>query len=192
MGIARSRYYKTISNDPLNLNAITSMVFTPLKFMSAGEAFACLTAILPNLKKIAGKRSIQSLKIDLWPSGWQATSISSDRKTRVEPDLTAELQFTCDPPIFLVGEMKWGSPFTAGQIGRERESVGENGYVFAVVKNRGTLTREGLGCDELRTWKEVHRSALDAGKYFAAGSPSQSWGTLIAEFLELAEQLYWL
>jgi hypothetical protein len=169
-------------------DAITSMVFTPVQFMPAEEAFACFAAVLPDLRTRVGQRRLASVHIEFWPSGGRAVSNNSDKMTRVEPDLKAQLSFEEGRSLVLVGEMKWESPILTAQIRRERESVkGEDAYVFAIVKNKGTLTKKTLECDVLYSWKDVHRNIERIR--FKKGSPSRQWAMLVTDFLKLAEQL---
>jgi hypothetical protein len=85
--------------------------------------------------------------------------------------------------------MKWDSAITHEQTQKERQTVnGNDAYVFAIIKTRGTCTAEGLGCNELRTWTDVHRSVCE----LSSSQPSSSvrrWATLVSEFLQIAEQL---
>jgi hypothetical protein len=171
-----------------NEDAITSMVFSPISFMSPDQAFKCLNAILPCLRTKIGERHVKSIDVSFWPLGGRAYSIKLDKMTPVVPDLKVTLSFESDPPLVLVGEMKWDAPITNEQIKRERESVnGEDAYIFAIVKNKGKHTADKLKCDALYSWKDVH-SNIDPGR-FEAGSPSRRWACLVTKFLHLAEQL---
>lgn len=122
------------------------------------------------------------MRVELWPS----VAIES---TRVEPDLRAEIKFVDRSSLVLIGEMKWEAAITDEQMQKERETVeGTDAYVFAIVKTRGTSSAENLGCNELRTWTDVHRSVCELSS--SQPSPSvRNWATLVSEFLQLAEQL---
>jgi hypothetical protein len=163
-----------------NEDAITSMVFTPIRFMAAEDAFMCLKAILPQLPARLAGRSATSVKIELWPS-------IAVGDVRVEPDLRAEVQFMDGSPLVMIGEMKWESVITKEQILRETEAVkGKDAYIFAIVKSRRSSTAVELGCDELRTWTDVHRSVLELS---SSHLPVRNWATLVSQFLQIAEQL---
>jgi len=165
-----------------NEDAITSMVFSPIQFMSPEDAFTCFKAVLPNLPRHVTGQPVSSVHVEFWPSVMVEDA-------RVEPDLRAEIRFADYSSLVLIGEMKWGSVITREQIHKERETVnGGDAYVFAIIKTRGTCTADGLGCNELRTWTDVHRSICD----LSGSQPSSSvrrWATLVSEFLEIAEQL---
>jgi hypothetical protein len=167
-----------------NEDAITSMVFTPLRFMSARDSLICLKMILPSLDARVAERSILSTSIELWPA-----KLRDSRGRRVEPDLRAELQFSDGSSLIVIGEMKWESLITREQIQRETEcAVQQDCYVFAIVKNKSDLTADKLGCSFLSSWKEVHsRLACHLG-YDETSAPS-IWAALVSKFLNKAEQL---
>ena len=166
-----------------NEDAITSMIFTPLRFMSTHDVFACLIGILPGLSARVAARSISSVRVELWPS-------IAVGNTRIEPDLRAVLQFADGGSLVLLGEMKWESSIAAEQLRREKTCVDANsGYIFAIVKSRGAATAQGLGCNELRTWKEIHRSVRELSASHLPTSSVEDWAILVAGFLQIAEQL---
>jgi hypothetical protein len=180
-GVRRILLTRTAEHDyNKNEDAITSMVFSPLRFMSAEDAFACLKAILPNLPTRMAGRLVSSMNVELWPS----VPVGD---TRVEPDLRVEVRFADHSSLSLIGEMKWDSAITTEQIRRERETVnGKEAYLFAIVKDRGVSTAEGLGCDELRTWTDVHRNVRELSSNHL---PVRNWAMLVSQFLQIAEQL---
>jgi hypothetical protein len=150
--------------------------------MSAEDAFTCFKAVLPNLSRRVTGRPVSSVHVEFWPSVMVEGA-------RVEPDLRAEIRFADYSSLVLIDEMKWDSAITHEQTQKERKTVnGNDAYVFAVIKTRGTCTAEGLGCTELRTWTDVHRSVWE----LSSSQPSSSvrrWATLVSEFLQIAEQL---
>lgn len=165
-----------------NEDAVTSMVFTPLKFMSAENAFACLQAVAPRCLGEAANRKIRSLEIELWP-------LLKDPQGRyIEPDLQAKIEFEDGEPIILIGEMKWDSAVQPDQIARERR-IAKNAKVLAIVKSAGKHDEDSLQCDELCTWTAVNGriSKLQSGRP-SPTSPTQFWATLVSSFLKKAEQ----
>ena len=77
-----------------NEDAITSMVFTPLRFMAPGEALKCLRAVVPSIAEVALARgSPIDQNVTLWPPGLKARGWGGPGQTRVEPDLVAEFTF---------------------------------------------------------------------------------------------------
>jgi hypothetical protein len=165
-----------------NEDAITSMVFTPLRFMSAENALSCFQLIFPELDKLTCGERAESAKIELWPS-------LKHLKRRVEPDLLAKFRFSRREPLTLVGEMKWDSEPTPEQVQRETGAAGDGAYIFVIVKKRRGHTKDSLGCNRVLTWTEVHSQIFEARKRFPNNSPVFIWTTLVSDFLSRAEQL---
>jgi hypothetical protein len=110
-------------------DAITSMVFTPLRFMEPEEALNCLRLILTRqLADLTRSRRVSAFSLEFWPKGLRSIS-ATGANTRCEPDLVATVKFNDAPPLIIVGEMKWDSyPSKAeleAQIVRERNTIKE-------------------------------------------------------------------
>lgn len=178
-----------------NEDAITSMVFTPLRFMNAKNALQCLQLILANaLTGHIGSRTLKSVSLELWPRGLRSRSISAGKHTRCEPDLLAKIQFNAGPGLVVVGEMKWDSYPSASQlateIAREKAAVSDISndvdiLAFALVKYVGKGF-EKLKC-ELMSWTDVHRKLDDFLRSGPPNSACRAWALNISEFLTRAE-----
>ena len=71
-----------------NEDAITSMVFTPLRFMAPGEALKCLRAVVPSIAEVALARgSPIDQNVTLCPPGLKAR----DERTRGKRELNQTL-----------------------------------------------------------------------------------------------------
>src|SRR5258708_8944268 len=110
-------------------DAITSMVFTPLRFMEPEEALNCLRLILTRqLADLTRSRRVSAFSLEFWPKGLRSIS-ATGAKTRCEPDLVATAEFNEGPPVIIVGEMKWDSYRSKAeleaQIVRERNAIKE-------------------------------------------------------------------
>jgi len=90
-------------------DAITSMVFTPLRFMPPEHAFKCFAAIFPDLNKRVSPLSVSCVasEIDLWPKKLRAAN-ANRKKTRVEPDLMARFRFSDGTDQFIQLRIAWG------------------------------------------------------------------------------------
>ena len=148
----------------MNEDAITSMVFTPLRFMKPDQALNCLELILTRqLANLRRSRSISSFSLKFWPEGLRSNS------RRCEPDLVARLEFTEGPSLMIIGEMKWDSyPSKAeleAQIVRERNAIKEHNpkadiLMFALVKSKKRYLQgdwfDRAGCPVFE-WTEFHQ-----------------------------------
>ena len=183
-----------------NEDAITSMVFTPLRFMSAQDALACFSDGLLDLQKILLGREPKSHTIDLWPQGMKARINSGEIDTRCEPDVVAEFQFHSGRPLLLVGEMKWAPVARAllqAEVSRQAEAtrkgskskIARDVFHFTIVKHPPTFTKVQIGSDSLQTWKAVHSSLRNLDNVSAKSSAVAQWADLVSQFLEAAEQL---
>ncbi len=183
-------------------DAITSMVFTPLRFMEPEEALNCLRLILTRqLADLTRSRRVSSFSLKFWPVGIHSSSTIGAKTTRCEPDLVVSFKFNEGPPVIIIGEMKWDSyPSKAdleAQIVRERNAIREANpkaeiLMFAFVKFKKKYTEgEGFnraGC-QVFEWTEFHQ-ALNRylGTTPAQDSAQRRWAGDIAEFLIRAEQ----
>jgi hypothetical protein len=182
-------------------DAITSMVFTPLRFMEPEEALNCLTLILTRqLADLTRSRRVSAFSLEFWPKGLRSISATGAKK-RCEPDLVARLEFSEGPPVIIVGEMKWDSyPSKAdleAQIVRERNAIKEDNpkaeiLMFALVKSKKKYM-EGEGFNraacQVFEWTEFHQLL---NRYLSTSSAHDSarrrWASDISEFLVRAEQ----
>jgi hypothetical protein len=80
-----------------NEDAITSMVFSPIQFMSAEDAFTCFKAVLPNLPRRVTGRSVSSVHVEFWPSVMVEGA-------RVEPDLEQKYDLRITVHLFLLAK----------------------------------------------------------------------------------------
>jgi hypothetical protein len=182
-----------------NEDAITSMVFTPLRFMAPGEALKCLRAVVPSIAEVALARgSPIDQNVTLWPPGLKARGWGGPGQTRVEPDLVAEFTFPTSgsrtAKLVIVGEMKWDWDIDAvrlrKELNRERNALKASGttlFVFAVVKRQRSTPQE-LGCDDVLTWVDCHRNLEGFLRREAGDEASLRWARLVVRFLTLAER----
>jgi hypothetical protein len=178
-------------------DAITSMVFTPLRFMTPQAALGCFSAFMAlELEPFIKRRLPVRAEILLWPSGMTAPQLLTGQETRCEPDILAKFSFGTGEDLILLGEMKWAMVAEQSlrlQIERERIAVEDkypkpahNIFKFAIVKYRG-LNKKDVGCDALLTWSHVHSRLRTIGP--STESAIQQWISLVADFLSAAEQL---
>jgi hypothetical protein len=187
----------------MNEDAITSMVFTPLRFMEPNEALNCLRLILTRqLAELTRSRGVSSFSLQFWPIGLHSNSTIGAKKTRCEPDLLVNFEFNEGPPVIIIGEMKWDSyPSKAqleAQILRERNAIKESNpkadvLMFAFVKfKKPYMDVEGLhraGC-QVFEWAEFHQILNRyLGLSPAQDSVQRRWASDISEFLIRAEQM---
>lgn len=174
-------------------DAATSMVFTPLSFMTPPEALACLCALIgePALAAVAG-RAPSSHRVEMWPGGLVAVSARGDALTRCEPDLLISFEFAEGAPLAFIGEMKWGWPMPAGdlrtELNREIEAVKRlhprSQQVVFVVSKYPYAPMSGVTALTWRTFSSRIRSL----SMNAEPSPSAIWADLVRQFLERADQ----
>ena len=174
-------------------DAATSMVFSPLAFMTAKEALACLCSIVgePALNAVAD-REPNDHQVEMWPAGLTAASANGEGMTRCEPDLMICFEFADEVPIVFIGEMKWGWPMPAAalriELDREIEAVKRllprhRQVVFVVSKYPYPLMT-GITALTWRTFSSRIRSLSLKGER----TPSSTWADLIRQFLALADQ----
>jgi hypothetical protein len=186
-----------------NEDAITSMVFTPLRYMAPDEALNCLGLILMRpLADLKQSRPISSFSVEFWPEGLRSKSTTTiGARTRCEPDLVARFEFTEGLSLMIIGEMKWDSyPSKAeleAQIARERHAIKEHYpkadiLMFALVKSKKRYMQgerfNRVGCLVFE-WTEFHQLL---NRYLrrspARASAQWRWACDISNFLKLAEQ----
>lgn len=129
-------------------DAVTSMVFSPLDFMSAADALEALcTVTLHDRAELSGRRLLRH-DLQLWPSGLTAKAWNDDGHSRCEPDLLAKFEFADGPDLVFIGEMKWDWRMPKDALGaelrREREAVRRlhpraDLVLFVISKHRLTL-----------------------------------------------------
>lgn len=175
-------------------DAATSMVFSPLAFMTAEQALKCLLAVLDRaaLAEVNGREPIGH-RLELWPQGLVARSKDDmARLSRCEPDLVATFDFAEGPSVAFIGEMKWDWFMTqealSTELGREREAVRRSNaaarqVVFVVSKRR----YQPISGVAMLTWPDfAGRLALLERRDPA--SPSSIWAGLVRTFLAVADQ----
>lgn len=179
-----------------NEDAITSMVFTPLRFMAVEDALNCLKVIFRNEPSGLWSRRASTFSLELWPSGIRGTSHSGAKATRCEPDLVAKLSFDHGRDLVVVGEMKWDSYPSKDELGREVKREQEalrtlnaeaDLLTFALVKYL-RKDFDKLPCNVLLSWTEFHRRLNESLHFYDQQSACRRWMEDISKFLTLAEQ----
>ncbi|MGA0601524.1 hypothetical protein ACO2Q3_12545 [Caulobacter sp. KR2-114] len=173
-------------------DAITSMVFTPLTFMEAGEAFAALDQLLGGA---LGQHSDANLPrrhtVHLWPSGLLAPSVEGDELTGCEPDLVVVFEFEVGRRLVVIGEMKWDWKMAPAALDREvaREKVAVRsrwpGEQLAFVLSKYPYRVRHRGFEAL-TWLDAS-SRLEQMEATAEQRASGRWAILVRSFLALAD-----
>jgi hypothetical protein len=179
-----------------NEDAITSMVFTPVRFMEWDEALRCLDVIFGSkLSDRLKSRVLTSFSLELWPSGLRTASNTLAKQTRCEPDLVAYISFSAGPPLLIVGEMKWDSypskTELENEISREKAALQSKNpnadiLIFSLVK----YVRAGfdeLPC-QILSWTEFHRRLNEYLEFAPQASSYRMWIEDVSAFLTLAEQ----
>jgi hypothetical protein len=179
-----------------NEDAITSMVFTPLRFMEWTEALRCFEVIFGSeLSNRLKSRVLASFLLELWPRELRATSNALAKETRCEPDLVAIIGFAEGPSLIIVGEMKWDSypskTELENQIKRERAALKARNpegefLIFSLVKYVKAGFDE-LPCHTL-SWTDFHRRLNEYRNFVRQASPCRMWIEDVSAFLTLAEQ----
>ncbi|MGE0749176.1 MAG: hypothetical protein AB7K64_01145 [Variibacter sp.] len=184
-----------------NEDAITSMVFTPLRFMEPRNVLSCLAAFLPELENAVSLLSPESCSLELWPQGLKAAAYEEQIETRCEPDLLVRFKLPGGDSLTILGEMKWDwlprKEEICSQIERERSAISKPSvsnvqrppFVFAVLKYQPPYEAREIGCDELLTWRDVHRRLTKVRTAPFANHIVREWAASICKFLTLAEQL---
>jgi hypothetical protein len=175
-------------------DAATSMVFSPLAFMTAAEALTCLAVVLDGaaIAAINGRAPIGH-RLELWPQGLVAGS-SEDLTllSRCEPDLVITFDFAEGSPVAFIGEMKWDWPMgqeeLAIELRRESEAVRRSTptarQVLFVVSKKRYRPIPGV---TMLTWREfAGRLALIEKR--EPRVPSSIWAGLVRTFLAVANQ----
>lgn len=180
-----------------NENAITSMVFTPLRFMSSVDAWRCLRACFDQLFDEELKQaSIADLRVELWPIGMRAPNEGGDL-SRCEPDLVVDCQTVGGERIVIVGEMKWDWATEVDTLNREldrqRQAVARDKTCktvqFVLLKHRLHQYRDLMAPS--MSWADVHRRLRDILRRPDEerwGRVPLQWAEEVCQFLVLAEQ----
>lgn len=178
-------------------DGVTSMVFTPLAFMSANAAAAVALEISgPTLADPFQGRIPCAHDIQLWPEGLRDRSwAETDRQTRCEPDFLLRFDFAAGPQVLLVGEVKWdwnvSSDHIQTEIDRQRRAVAARFpdttviVMIAITKYRLRATLTNV---VERTWVQLH-GAANALRMRDPQSAEGRWGALVGAFLTRAEQI---
>ncbi|WP_406851793.1 hypothetical protein WEU32_10060 [Brevundimonas sp. BH3] len=174
-------------------DAATSMVFTPLTFMTPGEALDSLEAFLGDAASlpIAGRGPIRHT-VDLWPGGLLARSADGDHLTRCEPDLMITFEFEQGPSVIFIGEMKWGWSMPAAdlriELDREIEAIRRHDpHAVQVVFVISQYAYGPMNQVTLLTWKRFS-SLLRPLAHRAPVTAASRWADLVCTFLERADQ----
>jgi hypothetical protein len=175
-----------------NEDAITSMVFSPLAFMTPADGLEVLCAVEGELLRHACRgRHPTRQEVHLWPKGLMVDRGQGAGLTSCEPDLVVNFDFVDGPPLLVIVEMKWAWPVTGDalhkQISDQRKALKTRfpqaeQIAFSVSQHRPRAS--GL---RSRTWVDVHQAAVLL-RDTATGAPAV-WGGLIAKFLTKAEQV---
>ena len=177
-------------------DGVTSMVFTPLAFMSAEAAASVLGEICGTaLAGVFDGREPIHHEVILWPQGLRDTAWTDGAgSTRCEPDILIRFDFQVGHSVVLIGEMKWnwmvGTEHLRIETDRQRRAVRafypNAGQVVLTITKR--LVRQRLDDTVERTWVQVHGAATALARR-APSSPAGRWGRLVADFLSRAEQM---
>lgn len=180
-----------------NEDAITSMVFTPLRFMTAKAAFECLGLMLPGLDDCRRGRNLKDHKVEFWKTGLQAQGWAGIPHTRVEPDLLVRFWFDGGAPLTVIGEMKWDWDIALDaletEVRRQRDAVAgaqrdDTLFSFVLLRQlRPTRNTSPWNC--AIDWFSVHRDlsrALRSGEF--ASGPVWEWLSSVSAFLIRAER----
>jgi hypothetical protein len=168
-------------------DAITSMVFTPLRFMEPEQALNCLRLILTKqLADLTRSRRVSAFSLELWPKGLHSIS-ATGADTRCEPDLVATIQFNEGSPLIIVGEMKWDSYPSKTEL--EAQIVRERNTIKAANPNAAILMFAFVKFKKQYMGGERHQAL---NRYLST-TPAQEfvrrrWASDISEFLVRAEQ----
>lgn len=165
-------------------DAITSMVFSPLAFMSAPDALRCLQAIVGTV----GEGVPCSHLLELWPQGLKAIAADGAGLTRCEPDLLVTFTFPGPREVIYVGEVKWDWRMQkadfARELGRERRAVRRrtpaSQVQFAIAKYPPARQINHV---PIFRWAEILTRVNSLSKEAASGAP-QIWAQLTSAFLE--------
>lgn len=179
-----------------NEDAITSMVFTPLRFMERTQALKCFEVIFG--RKLSDRLKspvLASFLLELWPRELRTTSNKLAKETRCEPDLVVRIGFTKGPSLLIVGEMKWDSypskTELENEINREKaalqsENPNADIWIFSLVKYK-KAGFDDLPCHML-SWTEFHRKLNECRNDAPPASAYRTWIEDVSAFLTLAEQ----
>ncbi|OUJ05899.1 hypothetical protein [Acetobacter malorum] len=178
-----------------NEDAITSMVFSPLAFMRAVDAWLVVKTLLgPDLLSDYATRHPNAHEIQLWPNGLKAQARNGDSTSRCEPDLVMQFQFDDIRSLIITWEMKWTWIMATNEllyeIVREQEAI-KKAYprsrrlIVALTQTAGPIKRAGV--INIR-WTDVHRIAHQL-KSETFATPVREWGKQVSTFLEKAKQI---
>lgn len=174
-------------------DAVTSMVFSPLAFMTASDALNALVAIVgqAHADVVAG-RTAKSHDLSLWPTGLSASQWHGDSVSGCTPDLMAIFEFGTGPPAIFIGEMKWDWSMKGDELDREiaRQQEAVRGarpdadqIRFVIAKRRPALAAS----DVLTiSWIEV-ANRLGALERSRSPGPCVTWARLVGAFLDKAD-----
>ncbi|TDT92509.1 hypothetical protein DFO45_3266 [Azorhizobium sp. AG788] len=190
-GVRRVLVPKSVEHlNDKNEDAVTSMVFSPLAFMTAADALAVIVKVLGTKVTVpVGKRDVVGHKVELWPQMLK----SGPEMKRCEPDVVLTFTFDEGPELVIIGEMKWD-----WAISREAlvEETTRQGKIFKRSAKREVLqfvitkshVKGLIPAFAQLTWNDVSGSANSLSGARTSYAVS-SWGKLVHDFLRRAGQL---
>jgi hypothetical protein len=178
-----------------NEDAITSLVFSPIRYMETNDAMRTFKIFLleEEFGVLYAARRVVSVSLDLWPRSFRATSSNGGAITRAEPDLLLKLSFSDGTNAAVVGEMKWEWELPLSeiqsQINREVSAVqaalpGFEVFSFGIVTSwRNDFAHLN---SKIITWTEFHRRLQAATVTNKPDDPVAHWASDVCKFLTKA------
>lgn len=167
---------------------ITSIVFSPLTFMSP-EDNAYFWHFISS-KKLAINKSSPPLSstIEMWPS-----RTSSETGNRIEPEILINLIYP-DTKITLIVELKWNAPLSENQLQKQwcnflESAEQENGVQIFIGRDTSTAIKAKEEPDKwidpnkliILSWSEI--IALLGSEDFKGSEILKSWSKLLCDFM---------
>jgi hypothetical protein len=169
-------------------DAITSMVFSPLAFMSAPDALGCMLGLLgPALMDKIASRVPVGHDFRLWPIGLKARAWRGEHSTRCEPDLLITFNFERSADLTVIGEFKWdwrmSSDALMRELRRERAAVaaslGGDSLQFVITKYAPRFLWRDV---PILTWVTVAARLVALTR--AGHGPVRLWAEQVHQFLD--------
>ncbi|MBL8567888.1 MAG: hypothetical protein JNK84_02275 [Phreatobacter sp.] len=180
-----------------NEDAVTSMVFTPLVFMTTSEASRCLALALgPGFTAVAGEMNFASHHVDFWPSDLSASSWNQRQDaSRCEPDVVVRFRNGDGAYLAVLIEMKWDWKVTdehlTREVARQRAAIREDHRWANATIVTATVAKHypgrPAGIDVATTWIDILARLKDLQRRtgtLADGRPLHVWAELVGNFLE--------
>lgn len=173
-------------------DAITSMVFSPIAFMSPPDALRCMLALLgPHLSKHTPADEVTEHEVHFWPGGLSAAGWRDDTPTRCEPDLVVIFHFANRASVAVIGEMKWDWRMPLDELACElrRERVAVRQMTDAVQVQFGLAKyppARNVGSVPVFSWIEVASRLGRLARDYDVKAP-RFWAEQVRHFLELAD-----